>query len=223
MEEVIAKKRPTVEELVAWKEKCNAISLGQRIPNKHKDPGMVTISCIIKERMFKKVLIDSGASVSLMPLSIYHKLGIMNVSSTRKNLKFADHSIKNAYGMAEDVLVTIGELSFPVDFVIIDIHEDEETPIVLGRPFTRTSRCNLDMDQGTLTLKVHDDEITLNDIEKRKLEVEKEHHYQVGMIRTNVRKQSNIPTSEKDTRMSSQLSPPPLATPNEKIPSSRPK
>lgn len=79
------------------------------------------------------------------------------------------------------------------------------------------------MDQGTLTLKVHDDEITLDDIENKKLEVEKENHYQVAMIKTDVRKQSNIPTSEKDTRRPSQLSPSPLATPNEKIPSSSPK
>ncbi|XP_050909212.1 uncharacterized protein LOC127122985 [Lathyrus oleraceus] len=125
MEEEIVEKKPTIEEPVAWKEKCSAISLGQRIPNKQKDPGTIIVSCTIKERTFKKVLIDSGASVSLMPLSIYHRLGIQNVSDTRKNLKFADHSIKNAYGIVEDVLVTIGKLSFPVDFVIIDIPEDE--------------------------------------------------------------------------------------------------
>lgn len=100
--------------------------------------------------------------------------------------------------------------------MIIDIPEDEETPIILGRPFMRTSRCNFDIDQGTLTLKVYDDEITLNVSEDRKLEVEKENYYQVGMIRTDVKSQSNIPTSEKDSRRPSQLLPPPLATPNEK-------
>ncbi|XP_050919646.1 uncharacterized protein LOC127137206 [Lathyrus oleraceus] len=104
-----------------------------------KNPGAVTVSCTIKERTFKKVLIDSGASMSLMPLSIYHRLGIENVSDTRTNLKFADHSIKNTYGIAEGVLLTIGELNFPIDFVIIDIPEDEETPIIIGRPFMRTS------------------------------------------------------------------------------------
>ncbi|XP_050888831.1 uncharacterized protein LOC127093991 [Lathyrus oleraceus] len=223
MEEVITKKRPTTEESVAWKEKCSAISLGKRILNKQKDPGTITISCTIKDRTFKKVLIDSRASVSLMPLSIYHRLGIENFSDTRTNMKFAEYSIKNAYGIAEDVLVTIRELSFPVDFVIIDIPEDEETPIILGRPFIQTSRCNLDMDQCTLTLKVYDDEITLNIIKNRKLEVEKEHHYQVGMMMTNMIRKINIQTSEKDARRPSQLPPPPLATPNENIPGSSPK
>lgn len=151
MKEVLAEKRPLGDGSVALKEKCSAISLGRRIPNKQKDPGAVTVLCTIKDRNFKKVLIDYGASVSLMPLSIYQRPGIGNASDTRTNMKFADHSIKNAYGIAEDMLVTIKELSFPINFVIIDIHEDEETHIILGRPFMRTSQCDFDMDQGTLT------------------------------------------------------------------------
>lgn len=74
-------------------------------------------------------------------------------------MKFADYSIKNAYGIMEEELVTIEEFSFPIDFVIIDIPEDEETPIILGPPFMRTSRCNFDIDHSTLTLKVYDDEV----------------------------------------------------------------
>ena len=84
--------------------------------------------------------------MSLMPLSIYHILGIKNVSDTKTNLKFVDHSRKDAYGIAENVLVTIEDLIFPVDFVILDIPENDEAPIILGRPFMQTSRCNLDMD-----------------------------------------------------------------------------
>ncbi|XP_050918822.1 uncharacterized protein LOC127136284 [Lathyrus oleraceus] len=204
MKEVIAKKRPIGDGSVTFNEKCSAISPGRRIPIK-KDPGFVTVPCTVKEKTFKKVLIDSGASVSLMPLSIYQRLGIRNVSDTRTNMKFEDHSIQNAYGMAEDVLVTIEEFSFPIDFVIIDIHEDEETPIILGRPFTRTSQCNFDIDHSTLTLKVYDDEITLNVLENRKLEVEKENNYQVGMIGTDVKGQSNMSTSKKVSRSPSQL------------------
>ncbi|KAI5444446.1 hypothetical protein KIW84_012901 [Lathyrus oleraceus] len=83
-----------------------------------------------------------------MPLLMYQKLGIGKVSDTGAYLKFVDHSIKNTYGIAEDVLVTIEEFSFPVDFVIMDILEDEETPIILGRPFLRTSRCNFNIEHG---------------------------------------------------------------------------
>ncbi|XP_050875606.1 uncharacterized protein LOC127079241 [Lathyrus oleraceus] len=223
MKEVISKKRPIKDGSVALNEKCSAISPGRRIPNKHKDHVVVTIPCIIKEKTFKKVLIDSGSSVSLMPLPIYQRLGIGNVSDTRTNMKFADHSINKSYGIIEDVLVTIEEFSFLVGFVIIDIPEDEETLIILGRAFMRTSRCNFNIDQGTLTLQVYDDEITLNDIENRNLEVEKENHYQVGMIGTYVKGQSNMSTSEKVSRRPSQLIPPPLANPNGKNTISIPK
>lgn len=212
MKEVIAKKRPIEDGSVNFNEKCSAISPGRRIPIKHKDPGFVTVLFTLKDKTFKKVLIDSGASVSLMPLSIYQRLGIGTVSDTRTNLKFADHSIKNSYGIVEDVLVTIEEFSFPVDFMIIDIPEDEETHIIFGRPFMRISRCNFDIEHGTLTLKVYDDEITLNVLENMKLEVEKEYHYQLGMIMTDVKGQSNMPTSEKVSRRPSQLVSPPLAT-----------
>ncbi|XP_050878457.1 uncharacterized protein LOC127082260 [Lathyrus oleraceus] len=169
MKEVIAKKRPIRDRSITFNERCNAISSGRRIPIKQKDHGSVTVPCTIKDRTFKKVLIDFGASVSLMPLSIYKKHGIGNVSDTRTNLKFAYHSINNAYGIAEDVLVTIEEFGFPVDFMIIDILKDEETSIILGRSFMRTSRCNFNIGHGTLTLKVYDDEITLNVLENKKL------------------------------------------------------
>jgi hypothetical protein len=169
MKEVITEKRPIEDGLVAFNEKRSEISPGRRIPSKQKDPGEVTIPCTIKDISFKKVLIDSRASVSLMPLSIYQRLGLGNVCDTRTNMKFAYHSIKNAYGIAEDILVTIEKFSFPVGFVIIDIPEDEVTPIILGRPFMRTSRCDFDIDHNTLTLKVYDDEITLNVLEILKL------------------------------------------------------
>ncbi|XP_050902139.1 uncharacterized protein LOC127111301 [Lathyrus oleraceus] len=195
MKEVISRKRPIGDGSVTVNEKYNAISPSGRISIKQKDLGSVTVSCNIKDRTFKKILIDSGASVSLMPLSIYQRIGIGKVSDTWTNLKFAYHSIKNACGIEEDVLVIIEEFSFHVDFVIMDIPGDNETPIILGRPFMQTSRCNLDIEHGTLTLKTYVDEITLNVLENRNLEVEKENQYQVGMIKTNVKGKSNMPTS----------------------------
>ena len=176
--------------------------------------------CTIKDRTFKKVLIDSRASVSMMSLSIYQRLGIGKVSDIGTNLKFADHSIKYAYWIAEDILMVMEEFSFHVDFVIMDIPEDEETPIILGRPFMQTSRCNFNIEHGTLTLKVYDDELTLNILENRKLVIEKENHYQVGMIRINVKGQSSMPTSEKVSKRPSQLVSPPLATLRGKTPMS---
>ncbi|XP_058746027.1 uncharacterized protein LOC131618889 [Vicia villosa] len=161
MKEVIAKKKPTRDEQKRVIEKCGRISPERRIPIKKKDPGAVAIPCTINDINFPKVLIDSGASVSLMPLSIFKKLGIGTVRGKGKKLKFTDHTIKQAYGVAEDVLVEIDKFIFPVDFEIMDIPEDEETPIILGRPFMRTSGCNIDIETGALTLKYFDEKVTL--------------------------------------------------------------
>src|SRR3954469_11531176 len=111
--------------------------------------------------MFKKALIDSGSSVSLMPLCIFKKLELGEVKESKKKLRFADHTTKKSYGVAEDVLVEVDKFVFAVDFHIMDIPEDEETPILLGRPFLLTGRCNFDIEKGTLTLKSFDEEVTL--------------------------------------------------------------
>lgn len=84
------------------------------------------------------------------------------------NLKFAYHFIKYPYGVAEYVMVITEKFSFLVDFVIVDMPEDEETTLILNRPFLLTSRCNIDVKKCTFTLKAYDDEITLNVPENRK-------------------------------------------------------
>ncbi|XP_058763952.1 uncharacterized protein LOC131637372 [Vicia villosa] len=117
---------------------------------------------ILTETSFKKALIDLGASVSLMPLSIYKRLGIGNVQDTRMTLQFADHSVKRPYGIVEDVLVKIDKFVFPIYFVILEMPEDEEIPIILGRPFLETGRCLIDIEEGTMTLKVYDEEIKID-------------------------------------------------------------
>ncbi|XP_058775386.1 uncharacterized protein LOC131649651 [Vicia villosa] len=145
MKDVIAKKKPTGDEQKGVIEKCGRISPERRIPIKKKDPGAVAIPCTINNINFPKVLIDSGASVSLMPLSIFKKLGIGIVREKGKKLKFADHTIKQAYVVAEDVLVEIDRFIFLVDFEIMDIPEDEETcgsfskGVVNNLPSRRTS------------------------------------------------------------------------------------
>lgn len=139
MKEIISKNRIMGDEPTTLIEKCSEVSQCRRIPIKQKDPRVVTIPCTIADRAFKKVLIDSEASVILMSFPIYQKLGIGKVNNTGKNLKFVDYSTKHAYGIAEDVLLKIDEFIFPVDFVIMDILEDAGTPIILGRPFLLTS------------------------------------------------------------------------------------
>ncbi|XP_058759421.1 uncharacterized protein LOC131632708 [Vicia villosa] len=132
MKDIIFKKRTTDRDPIILTETCSAILEGMKIPVKKKDRGSVTIPCTIGDRSFKKALIDLGASVSLMPLSIYKRLGIGKVQDTRMTLQFANHSVKRPYGIVEDVLVKIDKFVFLVDFVILEMPEDEEMPIIWG-------------------------------------------------------------------------------------------
>ncbi|XP_050890469.1 uncharacterized protein LOC127095883 [Lathyrus oleraceus] len=105
MKDIISKKRTIETNPIILTETCNAMLQGMKVPVKKKDRGSLTIPCAIGDRSFKKALIDLGASVSLMPLSIYKKLGIGKIQDTRMTLQFADRSVKRPYGIVEDVLV----------------------------------------------------------------------------------------------------------------------
>src|SRR3954465_8637982 len=184
MKEVISKKKQVGDELKVRIEKYGRVSPERRIPTKKKDPGAMAIPCTINDRTFKKVLIDSGSSVSLMPLSIFKKLDIGKISESKTKLKFADHTIKQSYGIAENVMVEIGKFVYPVDFHIMDIPEDEETPILLGRPFLLTSRCNLDIEKGELVVRSFDEEVTLKVLEVKEEAAGRNNQSKVGMIRS---------------------------------------
>ncbi|XP_050919771.1 uncharacterized protein LOC127137344 [Lathyrus oleraceus] len=138
MKDIISKKRSIDTDPIVLTETYSAILQGMKIPAKKKDRGSVTIPCTIGDKSFKKALIDLGESVSLMPLSIYKRLGIRKVQDTRMTLQFADHSVKGPYGVVEDVLMNIDKFVFLVDFVILEMLEDEEIPLILGRPFLET-------------------------------------------------------------------------------------
>ncbi|XP_058741216.1 uncharacterized protein LOC131613576 [Vicia villosa] len=162
MKDIISKKRTVDTNPILLTETCSAILQGMKIPIKKPDRGSVTIPCTIGDRSFKKALIDLGESVSLMALSIYKKLGIGNVQDTRMTLQLADHSVKRPYGVVEDVLVKIDKFVFPVDFVVLEMPGDEEIPLILGRLFLETGRCMIDMEGGTMTLKVYDEELKID-------------------------------------------------------------
>ncbi|XP_050895774.1 uncharacterized protein LOC127102445 [Lathyrus oleraceus] len=162
MKDIISKRRTADTNPIILIQTCSAILWGMMIPIKKKDHGAVTIPCTIGDRSFNKALIDLGASISLIPLSIYKILGIGVVQDTRMTLQFADHSVKKPYGIVEDVLVKIDKFVFPVDFVILEMPEDEEIPLILGRPFLETGRCLINIEEGTMTLKVYDEELKID-------------------------------------------------------------
>ena len=92
-----------------------------------------------------KALIDLGASINLMPLSMCRRIGELEIMPTRMTLQLADRSITRPYGVIEDVLVRVKHFTFPEDFVVMDIEENTEIPLILGRPFMLTAICVVDM------------------------------------------------------------------------------
>ena len=162
MKDILSNKRKLEEfETVALTEECSAI-LQNKLPPKLKDPGKFTIPCTIGNLEFGQALLDSGASINLMPFSIFKKLGLGKVKPTRVTLQLADRSIKHPYGIIEDVLMKVGKFFFPVDFVILEMEEDVEIPLILGRPFLKTSGALIDHKEDKLSLRIEDEKVEFN-------------------------------------------------------------
>ncbi|KAJ9540615.1 hypothetical protein OSB04_027121 [Centaurea solstitialis] len=155
------KKKLTEYETVALTKECSAL-LTNKIPPKMKDPGCFTIPCCIGGKNIGKALCDLGASINLMPLSIFKSLGIGEARPTTVTLSLADKTIAYPEGKIEDVLVQVDKFIFPADFIILDFEADNEVPLLLGRPFLATGRTLIDVQKGELTMRVHDQEVTFN-------------------------------------------------------------
>ncbi|BAT86826.1 hypothetical protein VIGAN_05014200, partial [Vigna angularis var. angularis] len=132
------------------------------LPPKFKDPGSFTIPCTIGNHDIGRALVDLGASINLIPLSMLKKIGGLEVKPTRMMLQLADRSIKYPYGVVEDVVVKIDKLQFPVDFVVMDMEESADIPLILGRPFMKTAKVVIHVEEGTVKLKDQDEEVTFN-------------------------------------------------------------
>ena len=90
------------------------------IPVKYKDPGSPTILCIIGQIIINQVLIDLGASINLLPFSVYQQLGLGDLHPTRVTIQLTDRSVKIPKGEITDVLIRVGEFIYPVDFIVLE-------------------------------------------------------------------------------------------------------
>ncbi|GJY62879.1 reverse transcriptase domain-containing protein [Tanacetum coccineum] len=125
-------------------ENCSAVIL-KKFPEKLGDPGRFLIPCDFPEMNECLALADLGASINLMPLSIWKELSLPALTKTRMILELADRTISTPTGIAEDVFVKVGTFFFPADFVVVDYVADPRAPLILGRPFLRTARALIDV------------------------------------------------------------------------------
>ncbi|GJT07714.1 reverse transcriptase domain-containing protein [Tanacetum coccineum] len=140
-------------------ENCSAVIL-KKFPEKLGDPGRFLIPCDFLEMDECLALADHDASINLMPLSIWKKLNLLNLTKTRMILELADQIISTPTGIAEDVFVKVGTFFFPADFVVVDYVVDPRVPLILGRPFLRTVRALIDVHGEQMTLRHDDQSIT---------------------------------------------------------------
>ncbi|GJT99789.1 reverse transcriptase domain-containing protein [Tanacetum coccineum] len=118
-------------------------------------------------------LADLGASINLMPHSVWKKLSLPDLTSTQMTLELADRSITRPIGVAEDVFVKVGKFYFLADFVVVDYDADFLTdfdvvdydvdprvPLIPERPFLRTTKALIDVYGEELTLRVDGEAIT---------------------------------------------------------------
>ncbi|GJY60857.1 reverse transcriptase domain-containing protein [Tanacetum coccineum] len=137
---------------------CSAIIMN-KVPEKLEDPGKFLIPCALQELNRTSDLADSGASINLLPHSIYKKLELEALTPTRMTLELANRSITHPMGIAEDVVVRVDGFTFLADFVVVNFEPDPRVPIILGRPFLRTAKALIDLYEETLTLRVGKEEL----------------------------------------------------------------
>ncbi|CAN6554908.1 unnamed protein product [Malus baccata var. baccata] len=150
------------KEVVHVSEKVSAI-LQRKLPSKCKDPGSFTIPCVIGNTRFESAMLDLGASINVMPYSIYASMKLGVLKNDGVIIQLADRS--NAYpkGVLEDVLVQVNHLIFPADFYVLEMDKSDHAPslpILLGRPFMKTAQTKIDVAKGLVTMAFDGDMIS---------------------------------------------------------------
>ncbi|CAN6554899.1 unnamed protein product [Malus baccata var. baccata] len=158
------RRRISNKEVIQVSENVSAV-LQRKLPPKCKDPGSFTIPCVIGNTKFEHAMLDLGASINVMPYSIYASMNLGELKNDGVIIQLADRP--NAYpkGVLEDVLVQVDNLIFLADFYVLEMEDSPNItplPILLGRPFMKTARTKIDVFKGTLTMEFDGEIINFN-------------------------------------------------------------
>ncbi|KAM2157044.1 hypothetical protein ACFX1R_042662 [Malus domestica] len=156
------KKRVWEKEVVHVSENVSTM-LQRKLPPKCKDLGSFTIPCVIGNTRFEHAMLDLGASINVMPYSVYASMKLGALKHDGVIIQLADRS--NAYpkGVLEDVLVQVDHLIFPADFYVLDMEDSghsSQSPLLLGRPFMKTAQTKIDVAKGLVTMAFGGDMIS---------------------------------------------------------------
>ncbi|XP_070003559.1 uncharacterized protein [Nicotiana sylvestris] len=160
MKDMVTKKRSMNCEMIKMTHQVSAIvhSMAPML----EDPDAFTISCTIGSANIAKALCDLGASINLMPYSVFNKLGIGQPRPTSMRLQMVDRTMKRLLGIIDDMLVRIDKFILPTDFVILDCEADYEVSIILERLFLAIGKALVDVEAGVLTFRVCDEKVVFH-------------------------------------------------------------
>ncbi|GJZ87493.1 reverse transcriptase domain-containing protein [Tanacetum coccineum] len=162
-----------LKELISNKHKIEQISatflsdessamIQNKVPPKLGDPRSFLIPCNFNKTFSCNALADLGASINLLPYSVYAKLSLETLKPTKMSVRLADRSIQYPIGIAKNMLVEVGKFTFPANFVILKIEEDSKVPLILGRPFLHTTNAIIRVKQKQLNLGVGTERMIFN-------------------------------------------------------------
>nr|GEW29570.1 reverse transcriptase domain-containing protein [Tanacetum cinerariifolium] len=141
-------------------ENCSVVVL-KKLLDKLGDPGRFLIPCDFLEFDNYLALGDLGASINLMPLSIWKKLRLPTLNDTKMVLELADRTISKPTGVAENVFVKVGKFYFLADFVVLDFIADPRVPLILGRPFLSIAHAIINVHEREIILRQDKQTLTL--------------------------------------------------------------
>jgi hypothetical protein len=160
MKDIVTNKRKIPSEEISTL--LTNYSFNGKVPEKLGDPGKPTIPCSIKNNYVRTILCDLGAGVSVMPFSPYKRLDLEKLILTDISLQMADQSTTIPIGICENVRVQVANNCLILtDFVVLEMPEDDNMSIILGRPFLNTVGAVIDCNQGKVTFNVNDKEHTV--------------------------------------------------------------
>jgi hypothetical protein len=144
------------------------------LPKNRGDPGIPTIPCTIKNTYVKYALCDLAAGLSVMPFSLYKKINLNKLVHIEVSLQMADKSTAIPIGICEDVPIMIANAQIPTDFVILEMSEDDNLSIILGRPFLNTEWIVRNCTESKVTFHVKRKEHTIHFLKNNSIELSKE-------------------------------------------------
>ncbi|RDY07565.1 Retrovirus-related Pol polyprotein from transposon 17.6, partial [Mucuna pruriens] len=171
------------------------------LPKKCRGLGIFSVPCTIGECTFVDAMLDLGASINVMPASIYRSLNFGDLEPTGMTIQLANRSIVQPLGVLEDVLVQVNELIFPADFYVLDMEDEtsgKESTLILGRPFLMTARTKIDVHAGMLSMEFGDTLVQFNIFEAMKHPTEDHSLFVIDLLNKIVEEYLQLSSSSED-------------------------